>query len=219
MKKIKEKILLWLISSLGWLIIYVICSTIHIKIIGEEILEGFYKQKKCVIFTFWHDAQLFFVYYYRNRNIQVLVSESKDGEYISRTINKLGFITIRGSSSKSGIRALLKLVNAMNTGFDAGITPDGPRGPRHILKEGVLLLSQKTGAPIIPISFFSSKMKIFDSWDKFLLPLPFSKGVLIYGKPFIVPETCSSEEFENYKTKVETELNRIWDEAHSLSLS
>ncbi len=215
LKKLKDKIILWFISNIGWFVIYFICSSIRLEVKGEEILDYYYKTGKRVIFTFWHDSQLFFVYYYRNKNIYVLVSESKDGEYIARTIKKLGFDTIRGSSTRGGIKALLKLVNQISKGFDAGITPDGPKGPRHVLKEGVLLSSQKSRTPIIPICFSSSKKKFFNSWDKFLLPIPFSKGILIYGKPFIIPENCTPEEFNNYKIEVEKELNRIWNEADS----
>ncbi|MBI4649844.1 lysophospholipid acyltransferase family protein [Candidatus Desantisbacteria bacterium] len=208
----KDRILLSFVSGIGWLIVYGLCSTILIKVKGEEVLENYYKKGKRVIFTFWHDSQLFFVYYYRNRNINVLVSESKDGEYITRTIEKLGFRSLRGSSSRGGLKGLLKMINALKEGYDAGITPDGPRGPRHVLKEGVLLLSQRTGCPIIPISFSSRKGKYFKSWDKFFMPFPFSRGMLIYGNPIEIPQNCSTEELKKYQIMVEKELNRIWEE-------
>ncbi|MBI5206543.1 MAG: lysophospholipid acyltransferase family protein [Candidatus Firestonebacteria bacterium] len=211
--KIKDKILLWIVSNFGWLVVYILCFTVRLEVKGEEILEYYYKQGKRVIFTFWHDTQLFFVYYYRNRNIHVLISESKDGEYIKRVIEKLGFKSVRGSSTRNGIRALLNMIDFVSNGNDAGFTPDGPRGPRHVLKEGVLLLSQKTETPIIPICFSSSNKKYFNSWDKFQMPMPFSRGILIYGKPFVIPMDCNKEDVLKYKTEVENELNRLWLEA------
>ncbi|MCG2725180.1 MAG: lysophospholipid acyltransferase family protein [Elusimicrobia bacterium] len=139
-------------------------------------------------------------------NICALVSKSGDGEYLARMLNNLGFRTVRGSTSSGATRSLLKLIIYAKKGLSIAITPDGPKGPRHKIQNGVIFLAQKTGLPVIPMGSALSKKIIFNSWDKFQLPLPFSRAALVYDKPFFV---SPSDNLNNKAKELENILNKI----------
>ena len=136
-----------------------------------------------IILATWHQEMVATMGHFQNQNITVLASQSKDGSILSTAIGILGFRTIRGSSSRGGVKALLSAIAAIKKGHCIAIAPDGPRGPRFKLKEGVIKLSEKTGRPIVPIcahprSYISEK-----SWSQIKLPLPFSTIDLYFGEP------------------------------------
>lgn len=140
-----------------------------------------------VIFAAWHN-RLFLVPYlfhrwWPGRKVAVMVSASKDGGKLARVLDKFNLICVRGSSSRRGKEALLEITRYVNEGYDAGITPDGPRGPKYQVAEGVASLAQLTGAPIIPISWDVSRKITLNSWDNFMIPLPFSRATLRIGVP------------------------------------
>jgi len=198
-----------MIGWLGKIFIDIICGTMHIKSIGFDSVSNLIYSKK-FIFAFWHSRLLVLTYLYKGWNAAVLVSSSKDGEIIARILQKQGHETIRGSSSRGGIKALTRLIRVLNKGTrPGGIVPDGPRGPRFRVQPGVITLAKKTGYPIIPITYSARRIKVFDSWDRFLLPWPFTEALIIYGNPIFVPKDIDSEAFEHFRTVLEDELNRI----------
>jgi len=168
------------------------------------------------IYAIWHSRQVFLIYSHRFRNICALVSQSKDGEYMARLLACFGFDTVRGSTSKGGTAAMLGLLDKTTAGQHPVITPDGPRGPQRNVQSGVLLLAQKTGFPVLPVSCGLSRKITFRSWDMFQLPLPFGKAVVIYGKPLRVGE---NDNLELKAEKLRLELDRITDQADKLALS
>ena len=135
-----------------------------------------------------------------------MVSQSRDGEMISRTIKQFGFEAVRGSSSSGGSSALLALIKKLSEGADVAISPDGPRGPRYNLQMGVIHLAQKSGHPIVPVATSASKSLRLKSWDGFMIPLPFSRGALIYGDPL---EVSSNSDPEKKKNELEKRLREI----------
>ncbi|MBU0533527.1 MAG: lysophospholipid acyltransferase family protein [Candidatus Omnitrophica bacterium] len=194
-----------------WLLMYLIGKTTKFTVIGEE---NYKKTKGPVIFTFWHNRIFLSVYYYRyilnKKNICVLLSPSKDGELLAKVINKLGFASARGSSKHYSKNTFTTMLAAFKKGFDAAIVPDGPQGPKYKAKLGVIRIAQKAGIPLIPVAYNVSRKKILSTWDSFLLPLPFSRAVLIYDKPLMISSDINEE---NAKTLLEKRLTKITKEA------
>jgi len=193
------------------LLIYLIGKTTKFTVIGEENYKNI---KGPVLFTFWHNRIFLSVYYYRymlnKKNICVLASPSRDGEILTRTLSKLGFSLARGSTKHYSKNALTTMMESFEKGFDGAIVPDGPQGPKYKVKEGVVRIARKTGLPLIPVAYNTSRKKILSTWDSFLFPLPFSRAVLIYGEPLMVSLAMSDEKA---KVLLEKEIKRITEEA------
>lgn len=162
-----------------------------------------------VIYTFWHGRLLPLSFTHRNRSIQVLASEHRDGEMLGRTIRHLGFGHVRGSSTRGGTKAILNLVEKLEQGFDLGITVDGPRGPRYKVKAGPIQIAKMSGAAIVPITTASKRHKTFSSWDAFELPYPFTSVRVRYGEPVLVPSEADDHQIEEKRLELEEKLNAI----------
>ena len=152
-----------------------------------------------VICAFWHGRLLMMPFAYPGQRVVILISQHRDGEYISRIARALGFQVIRGSATRGGVRALRQIIRALKEGLNLVITPDGPRGPRAQVKSGVIELARLTGAPIVPVSFSAVRRRFLKSWDAFLLPLPFSRAVYIWGEPIYVEPMATKEEVAKYQ--------------------
>lgn len=163
------------------------------------------------VFVFWHAWILPLVYLHRNEGAVVLISRHADGEYIARVVEKMGFRTARGSSSRGGAQGLRELVRAVRGGADAAITPDGPRGPARQFKPGGLLLSRITGAPLVPVRVRAPGAWRIDSWDRFIVPKPFSRIEVAYGEPHSIPRDASEEELAAHARHLESVLNALDD--------
>jgi lysophospholipid acyltransferase (LPLAT)-like uncharacterized protein len=132
---------------------------------------------------------------------------------VGKALTRFGFHAILGSTTRKGFSAFKQLVKAYQNGSDLAITPDGPRGPRYRAQIGVVELAKVTGRPIIPLSFSASKRKIFNTWDHFLLPYPFSKGVFIWGEPIVVNPNGDRSHLEERRTLLEERLNELTERA------
>jgi lysophospholipid acyltransferase (LPLAT)-like uncharacterized protein len=157
----------------------------------------------------WHGRLLYFISLYRQQTGTVLVSPSKDGELVSRVLARFGLHATRGSSSRGGRQGLRQLIECVRQGGHAAFTPDGPRGPRYRVKAGLLSAAQKTGAPILPAVYNAKWKRVLRSWDRFIVPLPFSRIVVVYGKPIYVPATGSSPVLQEKRQEVEATLQHI----------
>lgn len=166
------------------------------------------------IACFWHGRMLYMRRAWNDRRpIHVLISAHSDGVLISRAIGHLGVSTVKGSSRRGGMSALRSMQRLLEQGNSVGITPDGPRGPRMRAKSGSIKVAQLTGVPILPITGNTSRRKIFGSWDRFCLPLPFSRGVIIAGPPMFVSKDADEIELEHCRAVLEARLNEITLEA------
>ena len=202
-----------LIGALGKLLIDVLFWTTRIDVIGFEKIKSIVSTQKGIL-TFWHSRILLISYLFKGYAALALVSQSKDGEIMAQILEQQGYEAIRGSTSKGGIRALAEMIRAMRTrNKPAAIVPDGPRGPRFVVQPGVITLAQKTGYPIVPVTYSAKKMKIFSSWDRFILPYPFTRCRVIYGEPVTVPADIDKKEEEIWRQRLEQELCRITDSA------
>jgi lysophospholipid acyltransferase (LPLAT)-like uncharacterized protein len=162
-----------------------------------------------VIFAFWHGQLLPLVHHHRNEGIVVLVSEHADGEYITRVIRQHGFGAARGSSTRGGAKGLKGILRAAREGRDLGFTPDGPKGPRHVFKWGALVAAQLSGNPIIPMAVGADRAWYLNSWDRFMIPKPFSRMRIRYGPPRWVPRDASEEMLQAIAKELEDELRAM----------
>jgi lysophospholipid acyltransferase (LPLAT)-like uncharacterized protein len=161
-----------------------------------------------VIFCLWHNRLAISMVVHRRypRKLAALVSASKDGALLAAVLGRFGVEQIRGSSSRRGPQALLELTSHAQMGYDLAVTPDGPKGPRYVVQEGVIALAQLTGLPIIPVTCNTRLKLCLKSWDRFQIPLPFSKCELILNEPILVPREADSAEREERRMKLETSL-------------
>ncbi|HAX61308.1 MAG TPA: hypothetical protein DCX95_01935 [Elusimicrobia bacterium] len=184
-----DRILIWL----GFFYIWLVGRTSKVVVKNSTEYEELEKNKKPVIYAFWHGRQVFLVWSHKNKNIQILVSQSKDGEYIAGITTKFGTGQVRGSSSRGGIKALVGIIKKAKDGFSVAFTPDGPRGPVREVQPGVILAAQKTGLPIIPLASSEKRKYVIRNWDEFHIPYPFNKIAICHGAPIYVNETDDIE--------------------------
>jgi lysophospholipid acyltransferase (LPLAT)-like uncharacterized protein len=172
----------------------------HAEIVGRPVTRNF-------IGSSWHNRLLVLPFALKrftpNRHGAALISASRDGDLLTDAIHRFGFDVVRGSSSRLGASALLQLSEVLAQGGDVVITPDGPRGPVYELGPGVIFLAQKTGALVLPMNLEYSSCWRFKSWDRFILPRPFSKVRVIFGKPHHVAATSTSDEFETERLRLQ----------------
>jgi hypothetical protein len=197
----------------GKAVIDLLCRTIRTRVIGLDGVKEVVASRKFIL-AFWHSRIVLISYLFQGWGGAILVSPSDDGEIMARILQRQGHETIRGSSSRNGFRAMARLIKALKEETRPGVVvPDGPQGPRFRVQPGVLTLAQKTGYPIVPVSYSASRVKIFASWDRFMLPYPFGEATLIYGQPLYVPSVLEENRRERYRRQLEDELNDITGEA------
>jgi len=161
--------------------------TVRLRYHGEERIRGWERSGERFILAFWHRHLLLMPYAYRGRRISVLVSRSRDGELIARTVARLGIDSSRGSSSRGGAAGMRSLLRRAALGYDLAFTPDGPRGPAGVVQPGVILAAAATGMPVQPVAIAASRCRRLRSWDRFLVPLPLATVHVVYGEPLAVP--------------------------------
>lgn len=191
--KRSEKVKLFLYPLLLYILNLLTNWWTRLEVYGRENLKEI-PAGKPVIYAFWHGKLWIPVFYFRGQNYLALASPSRDGEYISRVLQKYGYKLVRGSSSRGGGSALLSLVRLIRKGESVFITPDGPTGPIHKVKPGIVYLQEKTGAPIIPVGVAIKRKKIFGSWDRLNFPLPGTRAALVIGQQLYLPVDSSREE-------------------------
>lgn len=206
-------------NAVGWtgkLIIDGLCLTLRMDKVGWERVAPLFKSGKYIM-SLWHSRLLVLSYMHKNSNVLVLVSQSKDGEIIKRILDKQGQETMRGSSTRGGLRALAGMIRNLKENQRPGaVTPDGPQGPRFKVKPGIITLAKKTGYPILPMSYSADKIKIFSSWDRFILPMPFGSSTLVYGEPIYVPSRADENQERACMEKLQEEMDRITGFADNL---
>ena len=188
-----------------------LAATWRWRVESEENRLRFRRDGRAVILVFWHEQLLPLVHEMRGRGTVGLVSEHSDGEYIARVIERMGFGTVRGSSTRGGIQGLKGLIRAARGGHDLALTPDGPRGPARSFKPGALLVAQLTGLPIVPLVAGASAAWRFGSWDGFMVPRPFAVVRVAYGEPRWVDRYAGRETRDLLSLELGAELNALAD--------
>lgn len=211
-KKIEKRIKIKIAPLLISLMIRFLSLTLRIREHNPENVRQIWGEKRSVIVAFWHGRLLMVPMLfkrYKERHVYGLTSHHSDGEIISRSTELLGYKTIRGSTNKGGFSALRRMIRVLKDGSDLALAPDGPTGPRHKVQRGIIDLSKLSGVPILPMAFSSSKRKVFKSWDAFLLPLPFSRGVFVWGEPLYVGSKGDEDYLENKRRLLEERLMSV----------
>jgi lysophospholipid acyltransferase (LPLAT)-like uncharacterized protein len=163
-----------------------LASSWRIQVIHEDRWRELYQAKRPHVFLLWHEALLPLLWQHRNQGISIVVSEARDGQYLSDLAATLGYGAVRGSSTRGGARALLGAVRELQAGGSVAFTPDGPRGPRRELKPGVVAAAQRGGGVIVPIHAEADRAWRLHSWDSFMIPKPLARVRITYGRPFEV---------------------------------
>jgi len=194
-----------LVSAYAWLLE----KTSKIIILNQELEEAICKKRPFVC-ACHHGTMLFPVYYCRRYPGVIMVSRSWDGELIDRCIRRWGFDTTRGSSSRGGKEALtLQIEMAKEKAYNAGIAVDAPRGPAREVKMGVVVLGRETGFPILPLVSWSTRQIQFNSWDRMIVPLPFSTIVMAWGTPVEIPQGLERDDYEVIRRAIEDDMLRV----------
>jgi lysophospholipid acyltransferase (LPLAT)-like uncharacterized protein len=207
-------------ARLLWMLLTLLGATIRWR---REDAAGYFAgkvQPPQVIFAIWHNRLALVLNIHRRfiarswpqRRVAGLVSASRDGGFLARMMELSGALPVRGSTSKRGAQALLELTRAAEQGADLAVTPDGPRGPCYTVQEGVIAAAQITGLPIVPVSYDLSWKLRLRSWDRFLVPLPFSRCVVRAGEPVRVPRDADDAARRAARELLETRLRALGDE-------
>lgn len=200
-----------LVSTLGYWIIRIIGKSLRWQAVHWDALESVHKRGKRLILAFWHGRIFTASYYFRRRGIVVMTSRNRDGEFIARVIQRLGYEAARGSSSRGSLGAALEALRALKNGKDIGFTMDGPRGPRYVAKPGAAFMAWKSGNPVVPFHVAAEKKWTLRSWDHFQIPRPFSRALVLIGDPIYIDPATRKEEIAAYEARIQHELDALRD--------
>jgi len=206
----RRSALRWLGVQVGAGLLRASGAATRLRILHGEREEESLKLHDNVIYALWHGRLWLAAARYPRRGVGVLVSLSEDGDLMARVLEKLDFVPVRGSSSRGGEEGLRELERWVRSGRSVALTPDGPRGPRHTAARGAVVLAARTGKPILPLGVASTRAWTLDSWDSFQVPMPGTRGVIVVGKPLIVPPMS---DLEPWRRRLEIALNEVEIEA------
>lgn len=201
-------------SALLVLLIRAIYATMRITVVGKDILPGFAARGEGYVGAFWHGRILMIPFLYPGKALHILVGQHRDAEIIANILTRFGFSLVRGSSTRGGREALRIMLKLLASDQDLGIAADGPKGPSEELKPGAAQLGRLSGKAVIPISFAASKAIRFRSWDRFMLPLPFSKGVFVVGEPL---RADRDEDVEQFRLRIEAAMKEATARADAMA--
>ncbi len=196
-------------SFFASVLIRILGATWRMEIRGVEHLEQARKMSDSVIFVSWHGRLLVLSWSHRGSKVYILASEHYDGDLMGKTIEWLGFGHLKGSTTRGGTRALRELRSLLGGGHDIGLTVDGPKGPRGKVQQGATELSRLASSAVLPVSDTARGRKIFGSWDRFQVPVPFARVIVEYGEPLIVPAGAGAEERERLRIELERRLGEL----------
>lgn len=197
------------IAGLGYPFVTALGRTLRWRTEGLGHLETIVASGRRPVMAFWHGRILPAAYYFRRRGIVVITSENFDGEWIARIIERLGYGTARGSTSRGARRAMLRLVREMRAGKPVGFTVDGPRGPARVAQPGAVWLASATGNPVLPFHLEASAHWTLRSWDRTQIPKPFSTVALVIGEPLEVPRGATDAQIEAARRQLESCLHAL----------
>jgi len=213
---------LWqdIVVTLGPFVVYIVITLLRVtmrrKEVNSEWVREWWSKGENAIIAFWHGRLLMMPLItvgYPGKGFKVLISRHRDGELIGRTIRFFGAEAVRGSSTRGGLSGLKGLIRELRKGHDVAIAPDGPRGPRYDVQEGVMQLARMSGRPIVPVTFGASSGTILNTWDRFLVPYPFSRGVYLWGDPLWIDAEADDPAIEEKRVLLESRLRSMTEQA------
>jgi lysophospholipid acyltransferase (LPLAT)-like uncharacterized protein len=211
---LRQRIVLRIIIWLGYWLIRIIGPTLRVCISREDGAQETLEQRP-LIGSFWHSCIIPATYICRDLGVRVMSSNSYDGEYMGRIIHKFGFVAVKGSSSRNAVRALLGLRRALGDGWSVAFTLDGPRGPRHKVKPGPVALARSSGVPLTMFHAAVDKAWVLNSWDRLMIPMPFSRVLVRFGKLIRVAEDSSGAEVVSCTEELQAALDRVCEFAEA----
>jgi lysophospholipid acyltransferase (LPLAT)-like uncharacterized protein len=204
------------ISTIGYRLISLLGATLRWRTDGLEHFDAILASGRQPIMAFWHGRILPATYYFRRRGIVVMTSENFDGEWIAGIIERFGYGTARGSTSRGGRKALLQLKHDMAAGRAAGFTVDGPRGPAQVAQPGAVWLAKLTGNPVLPFHLEASRHWTLKTWDRSQIPKPYSMVSIAMGAPFHVDPDADAAGIESARQRLERQLRALEGRARDL---
>jgi lysophospholipid acyltransferase (LPLAT)-like uncharacterized protein len=207
-----QRIVYYLFGWLTRIVFFLLFSTCRVTVIGREVEEAFIRENpdKGLLYASWHRGLMYFIYFYRFQRFVVMASASKDGELAAQTVKRHGWIPIRGSSSYRGSEALREMIPYFKKGHRGGLVVDAPQGPPQVSKIGIIIMARLAGLPIVPVMWSADRCWRLKSWDRTIIPKPFSRIVFFYpDKLLTVPRKASKEECEHYRQLLDDRLNRM----------
>ena len=205
---LRQRIALRIIITAGYWFIRLVGPTLRVCVSREEGAQETIGQRP-LIGSFWHACIIPATYICRNLGVRVMSSNSYDGEYMGRIIRKFGFVAVKGSSSRNAVRALLGLRRALQEGWSVAFTLDGPRGPRYKVKPGPVALARSSGVPLTMFHMAVDRAWVLNSWDRMIIPKPFSRVLMRFGRLIVVPPEASDEDVERYQQELQDSLDRV----------
>ncbi|MGA2103561.1 MAG: lysophospholipid acyltransferase family protein [Candidatus Sulfotelmatobacter sp.] len=205
---LRQRIVLSLIVWAGYWFIRLLGPTLRLSVSYEEGAQKTLDARPFIASS-WHSCLIPATYIFRDMGVRVMSSFSYDGEYMGRIIRRFGFVAVKGSSSRNPVRALLGLRRALAEGWTVAFTLDGPRGPRRKVKPGPVALARSTGLALTTFHAAVDKAWVLKSWDRMMIPKPFSRVLVRVGKLIPVPTDASEEDLERYTTELQATLDRV----------
>jgi hypothetical protein len=211
---LKQRIALRIIITTGYWVIRILGPTLRVCVSREEGAQETVGQRP-LIASFWHACMIPATYACRDLGVRVMSSNSYDGEYMGRVIRKFGFVAVKGSSSRNAVRALLGLRRALEEGWTVAFTLDGPRGPRYKVKPGPVAVARSSGVPLTMFHAAVDRAWVLNTWDRLIIPKPFSRVLIRFGKLINVPADASDDDVERYQQQLQDSLDRVREFAES----
>jgi lysophospholipid acyltransferase (LPLAT)-like uncharacterized protein len=209
-----ERFLLWLITWVGYLVVRAIGPTLRFSASFEDGAPPTLETRP-IVYAFWHTCIIPSMYLWRDRQIRVMSSDSFDGEWMGRIMRKFGFVKVRGSSSRFAVRALLGMRRELERGWTVAFTIDGPRGPRFVAKPGPVVLARATGVPMAVFHIAVEKAWILNTWDRSMIPKPFSRALMRVARKIPVPADADDSQKEQLHAELQESLERVRDFAEA----
>ncbi|MCF8411778.1 MAG: lysophospholipid acyltransferase family protein [Melioribacteraceae bacterium] len=197
-------------------LIRLLCATLRIKIENSEVVSKLESENQNFVVAFWHGQMIVPWYLHRDKKFSALISTSKDGEILARVLKKWKYNVERGSSSKKGKEALNILVESAKKGYSIAITPDGPKGPSQEMKAGAVIAAKKSNVPLLLLACAYKNKKILKSWDRFNIPMLFSKCVAIYSEPILINPNLNYDDTNKLINNCQEKLNRMQQKAEEI---
>ena len=209
-----------LISLVGSIYILTVYKTSKVNLKNRKKIENLLERNESFIYSFWHDQLLMCpLTWQSNSSIKVLISKHRDGDIIAQLISNLGFEAIRGSThktnkikNKGGLLSARKMIKSLKNGISIGISPDGPKGPRHKVSDGILSISRLSKSVILPVGIGFKKKWVLNTWDKFIIPKPFNEITVVWGDP--ISAITNEKNNHQFKTKLESKMNNLTAQAN-----
>ncbi len=205
---LRQRIILRIIITAGYWFIRLIGPTLRVCVSREDGAQETVDQRPLIV-SFWHACMIPATYVCRDIGVRVMSSNSYDGEYMGRIIRKFGFVAVKGSSTRNAVRALLGLRRALQEGWTVAFTLDGPRGPRRKVKPGPVALARSSGVPLSTFHMAVDRAWVLNTWDRLIIPKPFSRVLMRFGKLIPVPTDAPDEDLERYQQGLQESLDRV----------